>query len=153
MTAGSHQSRWSVGRNSTSLTFIRSGWASAQSIPRATSSAPRNSTSPKEASLSTSMISGSTWEPSSDRVGPGSGSRKHDAGGVHQDIHAAEGLLGASGHRFGLGVIAHVGGQGDGLSAPPGYLLLKLLESFGPAGGEADSCAGGCKRPGGGPPD
>jgi hypothetical protein len=57
-------------------------------------------------------------------MGPGDGSRKHDTGGVHQDIHAAEGLLGATGHRFGLGVIGHVGGQGDGLSATLGYLFL-----------------------------
>ena len=53
-----HQSRWSVGRNKTSLTFIRSGWARDQRIPWATSTALRNSTSLKESSLRDLKISG-----------------------------------------------------------------------------------------------
>jgi hypothetical protein len=69
-----HQSRWSVGRNRTSLTFIRPGWARVQRIPWATSSALRNSMSLKESSMRDLKISGSTWDPSSDSVGPGSNS-------------------------------------------------------------------------------
>jgi hypothetical protein len=46
-----------------------------------------------------------------------------DRRGEHGAVHAAEGLRGAADHRLGLGVVGHVGGQGEGLAAVTAYLL------------------------------